>query len=54
MPHNPHHKQRTRQSIAFEASRVLRMGGPDAIGVAVLMSTLGLVIYGGQIVLLPP
>jgi TetR/AcrR family transcriptional repressor of nem operon len=46
MPHNPHHKARIRQSIVFEAARVLRMGGPDAMGVAAIMSKLGLT-HGG-------
>jgi TetR/AcrR family transcriptional repressor of nem operon len=46
MPHNPHHKARIRQSIVFEAARVLRTGGPDAIGVAAIMSKLGLT-HGG-------
>jgi len=46
MPHNPHHKARIRQSIVFEAARVLRRGGPDAMGVAAIMSKLGLT-HGG-------
>jgi TetR/AcrR family transcriptional repressor of nem operon len=46
MPRNPHHKARIRQSIIFEAARALRMGGPDAIGVAAIMSKLGLT-HGG-------
>lgn len=46
MPHNPHHKARIRQSIVFEAARALRMGGPDAMGVAAIMSKLGLT-HGG-------
>jgi TetR/AcrR family transcriptional regulator, transcriptional repressor for nem operon len=46
MPHNPHHKARIRRTIVFEAARVLRLGGPDAIGVAAIMSKLGLT-HGG-------
>jgi TetR/AcrR family transcriptional regulator, transcriptional repressor for nem operon len=46
MPRNPHHKARIRQSIVFEAARALRLGGPDAIGVAAIMSKLGLT-HGG-------
>jgi TetR/AcrR family transcriptional regulator, transcriptional repressor for nem operon len=46
MPYNPHHKARIRQSIVFEAARVLRMEGPKAIGVAAIMSKLGLT-HGG-------
>lgn len=46
MPYNPQHKARIRQSIVFEAARVLRLGGPDAIGVAAIMSKLGLT-HGG-------
>jgi TetR/AcrR family transcriptional regulator, transcriptional repressor for nem operon len=46
MPHNPHHKARIRRSIVFEAARVLRMGGPEAIGVAAIMAKLGLT-HGG-------
>jgi TetR/AcrR family transcriptional regulator, transcriptional repressor for nem operon len=46
MPRNPHHKARIRRSIVFEAARVLRMGGPEAIGVAAIMSRLGLT-HGG-------
>src|SRR5260221_802830 len=42
MPRNPHRKARIRRSIVFEAARVLRMGGPEAIGVAAIMSRLGL------------
>jgi TetR/AcrR family transcriptional regulator, transcriptional repressor for nem operon len=46
MPRNPHHKARIRQNIVFEAARVLRLGGPEAIGVAAIMSKLGLT-HGG-------
>jgi TetR/AcrR family transcriptional regulator, transcriptional repressor for nem operon len=46
MPNNLHHKARVRQSIVFEAARVLRMGGPDAVGVAAIMAKLGLT-HGG-------
>ena len=46
MPYNPHHKARIRQSIVFEAARVLRMEGPEAMGVAAIMSKLGLT-HGG-------
>ena len=46
MPRNPHRKARIRRSIVFEAARVLRMGGPEAIGVAAIMSRLGLT-HGG-------
>jgi AcrR family transcriptional regulator len=46
MPYNPHHKARIRQSIVFEAARALRREGPEAIGVAAIMSTLGR-SYGG-------
>ena len=46
MPRNPHHKARIRRSIVFEAARVLRMGGPEAIGVAAIMAKLGLT-HGG-------
>ena len=46
MPRNAHHKARIRQSIVFEAARALRLGGPDAIGVAAIMSKLGLT-HGG-------
>jgi TetR/AcrR family transcriptional repressor of nem operon len=46
MPHNPHHKERIRRTIVFEAARALRLGGPDAIGVAAIMSKLGLT-HGG-------
>jgi TetR/AcrR family transcriptional repressor of nem operon len=46
MPRNPQHKARIRQNIVFEAARVLRLGGPDAIGVATIMSKLGLT-HGG-------
>jgi TetR/AcrR family transcriptional regulator, transcriptional repressor for nem operon len=46
MPYNPHHKARIRQSIVFEAARILRMEGPKAMGVAAIMSKLGLT-HGG-------
>src|SRR5258707_1476004 len=46
MPYNPHHKARIRQSIVFEAARVLSTEGPEAIGVAAIMSKLGLT-HGG-------
>src|SRR5258708_2025445 len=46
MPYNPHHKARIRQSIVFEAARVLRMEGPEAMGVAAIMSKLWLT-HGG-------
>src|ERR1700731_3110617 len=46
MPYNPHHKARIRQSIVFEAARVLRREGPEALGVAAIMSKLGLT-HGG-------
>jgi TetR/AcrR family transcriptional repressor of nem operon len=46
MPYNPHHKERTRRSILFEAAAALRADGPDNIGVAAIMSKLGLT-HGG-------
>src|SRR3981081_1806851 len=46
MPRNPHHRARIRQRIMCEAARALRMGGPNAIGVAAIMSKLGLT-HGG-------
>jgi TetR/AcrR family transcriptional repressor of nem operon len=46
MPNNPHHKARVRQSILFEATRAFRLAEPNAIGVAAIMSKLGLT-HGG-------
>ncbi len=46
MPYNPHHKARIRQSIIFEAAQVLRIEGPEAMGVGAIMSRLGLT-HGG-------
>jgi hypothetical protein len=39
IPSNPHHKERTWRDIVFEAARVLRMGGTDAIGVAAMAAS---------------
>jgi TetR/AcrR family transcriptional repressor of nem operon len=46
MSRNPHHKERTRRRILFEAATAIRTEGPEEIGVAAIMSRLGLT-HGG-------
>jgi TetR/AcrR family transcriptional repressor of nem operon len=46
MRYDPEHKQRTRARVLQEASRSLRMNGPDKLGVADVMRNAGLT-HGG-------
>jgi TetR/AcrR family transcriptional repressor of nem operon len=46
MRYDPEHKQRTRARVLQEASRLLRMNGPDKLGVADVMRSAGLT-HGG-------
>jgi TetR/AcrR family transcriptional repressor of nem operon len=46
MRYDPEHKQRTRARVLQEASRLLRMNGPDKLGVADVMRGAGLT-HGG-------
>lgn len=42
MRYNTEHKQRTHQKIVSEAAKAIRQEGPDNVGIANLMSRLGL------------
>jgi TetR/AcrR family transcriptional repressor of nem operon len=46
MRYDTEHKQRTHEKLVQEAAKAIRLHGPDKIGVAALMSTVGLT-HGG-------
>lgn len=46
MRYDAEHKQRTRQRVLQEAAKAIRLHGPDKIGIATLMSQVGLT-HGG-------
>lgn len=46
MRYDPEHKERTHQRILAEAANAIRAKGPDRVGVAEVMATLGLT-HGG-------
>jgi len=46
MRYDPEHKERTHQRILAEAAKAIRTKGPDRVGVAEVMATLGLT-HGG-------
>lgn len=46
MRYDAEHKQRTRQMVLQEAAKAIRLHGPDKIGIATLMSQVGLT-HGG-------
>ncbi len=46
MPRMPVHTEKMRRDILFHAARILRVGGPEKLGVAALMAEVGLT-HGG-------